>query len=179
MPQTQNRKCSVNFGELISFLSMTEHTPRISFAAYLPTASSPSCVPFRGPGGARLACARHLNGLDGSVRAHRGSLRIRWIPRRSEPASEESELVSYSWKLKSWSTKSSSCRMSGAIKYATNRSENAFLVERKHHCLLAEVLSPSLRLPTGTRRTAPHRRSATFRSRGCGAKPRKLRSEQS
>ena len=33
-----------------------------------------------------------------------------------------------------------------------NRSENAFPVERKHHCLLAEVLSPSLRLPTGTRR---------------------------
>ena len=67
------------------------------------------------------------------MRAHRGSLRIRWIPRRSEPASEESELVSYRWKLKSWSTKSSSCRMFRAIKYATNRSENAFLVERKHH----------------------------------------------
>jgi len=30
-----------------------------------------------------------------SVKAHRGSLRIRWIPRRSEPASEEPELVSY------------------------------------------------------------------------------------
>src|ERR1700681_5044228 len=71
--------------------------------------------------------------MDGSVRAHRGSPKIRWIPRRSEPASEESELVSYSRKLKSWPTKSSSCRMFRAIKYATNRSENAFPVERKHH----------------------------------------------
>jgi hypothetical protein len=49
-------------------------------------------------------------------------------------------------KLKSWSTKSSACRMLRVIKYATNRSEKAFPVEGKHHCLLAEVLSPSLRL---------------------------------
>jgi hypothetical protein len=41
-----------------------------------------------------------------------------------------------------------------AIKYATNRSENAFPVERKHHCLLAEVLSPSFAVAN---RYAAHR----------------------
>jgi hypothetical protein len=35
MPHTQKRKCSVNFGELISFLSMNEGYSRASLALHL------------------------------------------------------------------------------------------------------------------------------------------------